>query len=508
MWLGVGGVGLGTLALFPSERDNLVFGLRAASRFIRDAICVVRIAVDYHQSLAAFVPGQGQTRDELLEQIHRRSAIALRDLFCKNSGIYIKVGQHMNQLEHLLPGPYVHEMEIMLDQAPQSSFEDVCAVVHRDLGAGIKDVFETFDPEPIASASLAQVHVATLKKSHRKVAVKVQHKDLKQIGMMDLKFIYVLVKAVHWFYPHLDYRWLIEESMENLPKELNFINEGKNAERFSRNIAHLKNVCAPKIHWDFTSERVLTMDFEEGTSLVDVNKIQQQGIDTRDVSLTVAKVFCEQTFLHGFVHCDPHPGNILVRKNKRNQTEVVILDHGLYRELSDEFRLAYCHLWKAVIFGNEEEIEYYSRMMNVADMYPLFASVLTHRPFHRILDATIESLEIPRTEASREELQEYAGAFLLDINDILTRVPRELLLLLKMNDCLRALDSRLQSSLSSFVTIARYCIKAINRHRTLSSPGLTSTFLNLRDELSFNLRLLALRLLKALNLLRFWTTGL
>jgi len=137
----------------------------------------------------------------------------------------------------------------------------------------------------------------------------------------------------------------------NLPHELNFLNEGRNAERIKELHKNDKNVIIPKIYWDYCKPRVLVMSFEEGSSITDINYLKKNKIDVKDVSLLLSEIFYKQIFQFGFVHSDPHPGNIYIRKEKENGkevTKIVLLDHGLYRDYDDHFRYNYCNLWRGL----------------------------------------------------------------------------------------------------------------------------------------------------------------
>jgi aarF domain-containing kinase len=266
---------------------------------------VASITLDYLRTVRskAYKELNPQKKEEMLAPVHKRAAVRLRDLFFKNAGIYIKIGQHLTQLQYVLPEAYVVEMMPMLDKAPTTQFKRVRKVVEEGMGRKLEDVFEEFDPVPIASASLAQVHRAVKKESKEVLAVKVQHEHLLETSVMDVMMIKVLIHGLYRFYPNLDYRWLVQEVEENLPKELNFLHEAKNLERCSKNVANIPHVKIPRVHHELSSKRVLTMDFENGIPLTNVEKLYSSGLDLSKIAKLISTVFCSQIFLHGFVHC-------------------------------------------------------------------------------------------------------------------------------------------------------------------------------------------------------------
>ena len=138
-----------------------------------------------------------------------------------------------------------------------------------------------------------------------------------------------------------------------MPKELNFLLEGKNADKLRELIKDEKHVVIPKIFWEYSNEKVLVMSFEGGSSITDLDYLRKNDINFKKVATILSKLFYKQIFQFGFVHSDPHPGNIFVRKeflNGKEITKVILLDHGLYRDYDESFRYNYCNLWRCKIF--------------------------------------------------------------------------------------------------------------------------------------------------------------
>jgi aarF domain-containing kinase len=214
-------------------------------------------------------------------------------------------------LDYLIPTEYIDILSSLYDDTPQTAIDDVREVVRQDLGADPEELFASFDPTPLASASLAQVHVAYEKGTGRKLAVKVQHRGLRETSVGDLHNLVTVVRLAERFFPNFSYGWLADEIAPHLPKELDFANEGRNAERAARNLQQSGLPCVvPAVHWDYTSARVLTMDFEEGFKATDLAQLDAAGLRRRDVAHLISSVFAFQVFhlADGWVHCDPHPG--------------------------------------------------------------------------------------------------------------------------------------------------------------------------------------------------------
>ncbi|KAH8501411.1 hypothetical protein H0E87_016279 [Populus deltoides] len=491
-------------------------------RLYRNTVTAASIAFDYEYSLWGLSEGSVE-KAKVKHEVHLRSARKLQELCFKNGGIYIKLGQHLGQLEYLVPEEYVQTMrESMLNKCPVSSYDQVCEVFKKELGETPDKIFEEFDPVPIASASLAQVHVArTL--DGQKVAVKVQHTHMTDTATADRATVEVLVNTLHGVFPSFDYRWLIDEIRESLPKELDFLVEAKNSEKCLENFRKLsphiaEYVYAPKVHWNLSTSKLLTMEFMDGAHVNDVKTIQKLGIQPNEVATLVSQVFAEMMFRHGFVHCDPHAANLIVRplpSGKRTilgkrKPQLVLLDHGLYKELDFTTRFNYASLWKALIFSDANAIKENSVKLGAGeDLYALFAAILTMKPWNRIIDPSVDHLVIKGNDSERAERQMYASQFFPQISELLRRLPRVILLMLKTNDCLRSVNSCLLqgSSVETFFIIGKVSSEAVVEAKKLQRKSLLSRLDVLLEEILLEVRLLGMQIALWLLHLRRALTG-
>ncbi|GJZ47287.1 putative ABC1 protein [Tanacetum coccineum] len=243
---------------------------------------------NYEYSLLG-LPEDSIERARVKHEVHTRSARRLEELCFKNGGIYIKLGQHIGQLEYLVPQEYIKTLrESMLNRCPTSSYDQVCQVVKKELGGEPEEIFDEFDPVPIASASLAQVHVARTHEG-QKVAVKVQHMHMTDTAAADYATVEFIINTLHWLFPSFDYRWLVDEVHDSLPKELDFLNEAKNSikcmDNFRKLSPHIADyVYAPKVYWNLSTTKLLTMEFVEGAEVNDLKSIQKLGINPHDIA--------------------------------------------------------------------------------------------------------------------------------------------------------------------------------------------------------------------------------
>ncbi|KAJ0044389.1 hypothetical protein Pint_06489 [Pistacia integerrima] len=478
-------------------------------RLVRDSVTAASIAFDYEYSLFGLPEGSSE-RAQVKHEVHLRSARKLQELCFRNGGIYIKLGQHIGQLEYLVPQEYVQIMrESMLNKCPVSSYDQVCEVFKKELGETPDQVFEEFDPVPIASASLAQVHVAHTHDG-QKVAVKVQHTHMTDTAAADHATVELIVNTLHKFFPSFDYRWLLDEMRESLPKELDFLLEAKNSEKVMENFRKLSPYIAnyiysPRVHWNLSTSKLLTMEFMDGAQVNDVKTIRKLGIQPHEVARLVSQAFAEMIFKHGFVHCDPHAANLLVRPLPsgrksilgKKEPQLVLLDHGLYKELDFSTRFNYAALWKGLIFADANAIKENSVKLGAGeDLYALFAGILTMRPWNRVIDPAVDHLVIQGTEGDRSELQMYASEYFPQISELLRRLPRVILLMLKTNDCLRTVNNSLVqgSSPETFLIIGKVSSKAVIEAKMSQNKSFLNYFSIWLEEIYLEARLFSIQI--------------
>lgn len=473
--------------------------LKLPGRLGRDIYCAGGILADYLWSLQGLQPGT-IAYQEVLEVCHARGAQRLLNLCFSNGGIYIKLGQHIAMLDHLLPDVYVKTMRNnLLDKCPVSSWHAVSRTIQEDFGYTWDEMFSDMEPIPVASASLAQVHVANIKDTGEKVAVKVQHEDLRETSFVDLMAIEGLVRFVRFVAPNADFMWLVTEANENLPRELDFRIEAENAlkckEMIESSRALKSRVDVPRIDLTRTSARVLTMEWIDGVSIADSMGLYDLKCRPKSLAQVIATCFSEMIFRFGNVHADPHVANMLVRKTDSGSWQLVLLDHGLYRRLNNDFRIEYSKLWKALILGDIQGITESAKNMNAADSVPLFAGMLTQRQWKDVTkwEKGTKRLGHQRTEQEKEEIQEFVGQHAQEIGSLLGKLPRELLLLLKTNDCLRSVDKELGAGYNTFMVTARACVHALNADRQAKHPGIRSRVRSIIERAKLEGRLQAMQ---------------
>jgi hypothetical protein len=245
-----------------------------------------------------------KNRDLFYGELHRRNGIRLRDMCARNGGIYIKLGQHIAMLDHVIPREYQDSLFTLLANTPPSSYDSIERIFQEDFDKKPTEIFDSFESKPIASASLAQVYIAY--KDGVKYAVKVQHEGLREGLDANLIVITAIVNFLSSRFREFNFNWLTKEMNYNIPLELDFLNEIKNIHMVTKEMSSFiekGDLSVPKAMEKYSSERILTMTFEEGCHLNNMKEIESLGLSCLDVSTLVSYIFSEQIFRIGFVHC-------------------------------------------------------------------------------------------------------------------------------------------------------------------------------------------------------------
>jgi predicted unusual protein kinase regulating ubiquinone biosynthesis (AarF/ABC1/UbiB family) len=322
-------LGLLTLYLFLDTYDiRATFNSRMASRLRADLqglsfsarakahwINFLRYGVDKlirAMRLIVFRGDEGSAKkDERLD----KQAAWLRKSLIELGPTFIKIGQALGTRADLLPLAYVKELSTLQDQVPAFSTAEAYARIEAELGRSLQECYTEIDSEPIASASLGQVYRARLS-SGEEVAVKVQRPNLEEIIKFDVAILFKIVKLMNRFFPraneNADWEGMLHEFHTTIFEEMDYVKEGKNADRFRHSFRTWRVVRVPKIYWSHTSTKVLTLEFIRGTKVTDIEGLRARRISAVKVNRLLVRTYLKQLLEDGFFHADPHPGNLLV----------------------------------------------------------------------------------------------------------------------------------------------------------------------------------------------------
>lgn len=257
----------------------------------------------------------------------RRLAIWIRETMLNLGPTFIKLGQLFSTRSDLFAAEFVEELSKLQDRVPAFGFDQVSTIIETELGKPLTEIYRSFDPVPIAAASLGQVHKAQLP-SGEEVVVKVQRPGLGKLFSIDLE---ILKGIAHYFQNHRDWGkgrdWIgiYEECCKILWEEIDYLNEGRNADLFRRNFRDYDWIRVPRVYWRYASPRTLTLEYLPGIKISHYEALEAAGLDRRELAASSARAYLMQILDAGFFHADPHPGNIAVS----TEGQLIFYDFGM-----------------------------------------------------------------------------------------------------------------------------------------------------------------------------------
>lgn len=260
---------------------------------------------------------------------------------------FVKLGQLLSTRPDLLPPDYIVELIRLQDQVPPLPWETIRQVIADELGAPPETRFKWVDPQPLAAASLGQVHAATLHDGQQ-VVLKVQRPNIIPTIEVDLTILKDLAHYAQQHTPlgkYYNLEDIADDFAETLHQELNYLREGHNADRFRRNFAHETGIYIPEVHWEHTTRRVLVLECIMGIKIDDIAAIKAAGHDGHQLATYAARMSVKEILEDGFFHADPHPGNLLVMENGA----IGAMDFGMVGYLSDEDRVNLIRLYAVAV---------------------------------------------------------------------------------------------------------------------------------------------------------------
>lgn len=380
-------------------------------------------------------------------------------LVCEELGpTFVKFGQVLSNRPDLIPFELVLEFEKLQDNVPPMSDDKVKEVVVFELKKDIDELFAWFEPHPFASASMAQVHKVILH-SGKRVALKVQRPGIKEVILEDIKVMYTIAEILENRIPSLksfDPIGLVKNFESSILKELDFINESVNIQRFYNHLSNDDSLDqfshAPLVYKDFTTEKVLAMEFIAGIKIDRLKKLAEKDIDTKLIAKRLSISFFKQVFEYGFFHADPHPGNLLVLPNRH----ICYLDFGMMGTILPRDIKVFGKLFNAITDKNVKQI--IQAIQQLSD-----ATVVNNM---RTLEFDIN--EFVEKYYAREIHKNEMSTILLELKDIIVahglKVPTHFYLFARALVTLEGVLEKLDPELNQFEMVRPYLSKSITRN--------------------------------------------
>ncbi len=275
----------------------------------------------------------------------KEMASQLKEAFARLGVTFIKLGQFLSLRSDLLPLELVQELSLLQDRVPPFSQEQARTIIEAELGLSIGSVFQYFENQPLASASIGQVHKAILKDGQA-VAIKIQRADLQNIISQDLaimRFFINTMKTLHFKGDWLGWLAIVDEFGKGLAREMDYLQEGQNADRLRRVLRSFPAIVIPRVFWRYTTKHIITEELCEGIKIDNVASLQ--NFDLKRLCRNLVEAYLEQIAVYGYFHADPHAGNLAVG----HRGELIIYDFGMMGFLTDLQRQGMINLVFSVI---------------------------------------------------------------------------------------------------------------------------------------------------------------
>ncbi|MEN9246919.1 MAG: AarF/ABC1/UbiB kinase family protein [Gloeomargarita sp. GMQP_bins_69] len=386
----------------------------------------------------------------------RRIAVWVRESLLDLGPTFIKVGQLFSTRADIFPAEYVEELAQLQDQVPAFGMDQVAKIIETDLGKPIEKLFLHFEPTPLAAASLGQVHRAELPTGEQ-VVVKVQRPGLRQLFQIDLA---ILKDIARYFQNHpkwgpgRDWLGIYEECRRILYEEIDYLNEGRNADEFRRNFRGVDWVKVPRVYWRYCSLRVLTLEYLPGIKISHYSALEAAGLDRKRLAELNARAYLEQVLNHGFFHADPHPGNIAVDPDG----SLIFYDFGMMGRIHPQTKEKLVQTLMSIVNRDAEGV--IQALVDLKALVPQGDMGPVRRSLQYILDNLLDKpLELQSVAAISEDL--YALAY-----DQPFRFPATFTFVLRAFSTLEGVGRGLDENFQFFTVAAPYALQLMdNRNR-------------------------------------------
>lgn len=300
-------------------------------------------------------------KDIRREELYLLEARRFRNTAVEMGGLLIKLGQFLSTRVDILPPSATRELAGLQDEVPPVAFQDIVALLESEFNKPLQEVYDDMDETPLASASLGQVHRAQLS-SGEIVAVKVLRPGIEKLIDIDLRAMRRVIDGIKlltdWS-KWVDFDAIYEEFAVTLLEELDYLQEGRNAETIAQNSAADPDLVVPHIHWEYTRQRVLTMEFMQGMKVTDYQGLEAAGLSRPRLASKLLEIYVKQILVDGFFHADPHPGNLFIDADGR----VIMIDFGMMGTISPDLRATLIQMVLAMVEREHRKVVFYLKQV-------------------------------------------------------------------------------------------------------------------------------------------------
>ena len=333
---------------------------RSRKRFsiVRRYHKIINVLIKYGFEYVLFKFGNFSSR-----RVHFRKSISagqytfvkkLPAIFSELGTTFIKFGQILSTRHDLFSQDLIHELEKLQDEVPVFPFETARNIIETELKGGLEDIYSFFDRKPLAAASIGQVYRAVLIDG-RQVVVKVRRPDINEEVEADLKILYKIARFLGKRIPWVQKDTLVDlvaEFERTIKEEMNFAFEGRNASKFRRNFASDTGVLIPEVYWQFTTSKILTLEYLNGIKFNNLEGIGKSGFSRMELALKLVQALFKQIMIDGFFHGDPHPGNVAVG----SQGQIVFMDFGMAGRMNEKSKIIAGDLFLALAVRDADRV--------------------------------------------------------------------------------------------------------------------------------------------------------
>lgn len=434
----------------------------------------------------------------------RKAARDFRNLAIDMGGVLIKVGQFMSSRVDVLPPEFTTELEGLQDEVPAENFSDIRKVAEIEFGMKLEEKFLGFDPKPLASASLGQVHLARVdsfpslengskpetSSSDYNVVVKIQRPAIEQLITTDLSALKTVAKWLNYYKPirkRANVPQLLEEFSSGLYEEIDYLAEGRNAEAFSQNFSNDPCVHVPKVIWSHTTRRALTLENVYAIKITDYHEIALAGISRAEVASKLLNTYLKQIFEDGFFHADPHPGNLFVQPIGRTveatalsdcRWKLTFVDFGMVGHVPGKLRQGLRELLIAVGTQDASKVIQAYQMMDV--LLPNADLKAIQRASTKVFDQFWGKNMSELTAVRLEEIKDFADEFRDLIFDMPFQVPQNIIFLARAVGILSGMCTGLDPEFNLWEHLSPYAKKLIAEEAGL---GLSELWNNIEKQI-------------------------